>query len=713
MIHVDRNHATSISPHTTSNLILDNSPSSDQHSALSWSGPDHDGVPFYQEPEQHHDVPPTPLEPTAHNSTASSSEARPVTSPRANAPQDKASEDTSLEADAADSPSAGATASPGPANSTSPALQSTSSLTPPPDTTSPTSPTRAADADSKTSQTEDPELAAAVGDSDELEKASRASTPLSELSSAPEGDDQPISHFKDRGEEGRSSIGDGGTENPATVAPAVANGAEVGQQTVVQTVGTEAVPAPAPSMPSRTSNSDFAKALQSGIINGVEQPTGRVDTQFHSGARPNPKVVAILELNTHLLRVFMECQAHKVSVMDPRCQEYSARLQSNLTWLAAAADEGRRVSLSQIALPNMQPPPAMDFISTERIKQIYAELPMLFQKDLLRRDQGNATAPLKRDRTDESLSSAAMRQQSQQRAASQQKMPQNGFGQGPLPSLPPASASTPPMNSSSARVSPTSVAFPHSTQSVAGTLDQRPTMNTLSAQQHAQLASLNPQQRQLYLMQQHLLRTAGGGPQSTNIQNAPPLSGQERARALSASSPSHTPLPSHSSGLTGLDSSSFSAMKSHGMMPGGSRHSTPSDGGITSMTPHLQRSHSHLSDDFSGVVTPQQLQQQGMTHAQNLASYSGGGGSTGPSWSPHSVQHNQAPFGMTIPQPDIASTAPFAGVGGPVTSGSPWGSRSPDTLPGLSQAPSMMGLQHGLGEESSAADIESMFDWGQ
>ena len=58
----------------------------------------------------------------------------------------------------------------------------------------------------------------------------------------------------------------------------------------------------------------------------------------------------------------------------------------------------------------MQPPPAIEFVSTDRIHQIYAELPALFQKDLMRRDHlGNVSSSsqgptLKRDRPDELLS---------------------------------------------------------------------------------------------------------------------------------------------------------------------------------------------------------------------------------------------------------------------------------------------------------------------
>jgi hypothetical protein len=63
-------------------------------------------------------------------------------------------------------------------------------------------------------------------------------------------------------------------------------------------------------------------------------------------------------------------------------------------------------------LPTMDPPPPIDFTSTERIRHLYAELPSIFAKEIARRNQINTipplpqhtsapNTPLKRERSDE------------------------------------------------------------------------------------------------------------------------------------------------------------------------------------------------------------------------------------------------------------------------------------------------------------------------
>ena len=106
---------------------------------------------------------------------------------------------------------------------------------------------------------------------------------------------------------------------------------------------------------------------------------------------------------------------------------FATRLQSNLTWLASAAD-GHRQGVCQLCfrgsfkltrvnsmqnppLPAMDAPAAVDFISMDRIIQLYTDLPIIFAGDIARRQQVMASqAPLalsvpssnlKRDRTEE------------------------------------------------------------------------------------------------------------------------------------------------------------------------------------------------------------------------------------------------------------------------------------------------------------------------
>lgn len=117
------------------------------------------------------------------------------------------------------------------------------------------------------------------------------------------------------------------------------------------------------------------------------------------------KVVTILELNAELLKVGMEFQTRGMQVNDPRFIEFSRRMQSNLTWMAAVADS-ERGGLSA-TLPIMHPPPSLDFAPMERIYQLYSTLPTIFANDIARRQNSVArrsqspSVSLKRDRTDE------------------------------------------------------------------------------------------------------------------------------------------------------------------------------------------------------------------------------------------------------------------------------------------------------------------------
>ncbi|KAF9651802.1 hypothetical protein BDM02DRAFT_3184303 [Thelephora ganbajun] len=127
-------------------------------------------------------------------------------------------------------------------------------------------------------------------------------------------------------------------------------------------------------------------------INSVEQ---KLDT----------KVVTILELNAELLKAGMEFQTRGVPMNDPRFTEFSKRMQSNLTWMAAVADSDRG-GLS-VPLPIMHPPPSVEFASMKRIYQLYSTLPTIFANDITRRQNVVArrsqspSVSLKRDRADE------------------------------------------------------------------------------------------------------------------------------------------------------------------------------------------------------------------------------------------------------------------------------------------------------------------------
>ena len=192
MLHLDQNHTSLSSPHTKPSVIISNTPRPDQQGLLSWSNPNRDErQPFFQEPQEH---------PVAEKTST------PPIKPDVPAP----TTETPTESAAATGPAAPGNAEdpklsdplPSTPDATSPALESTSSLTPPPSTTSPAfSSVELPDgeplAQHQVEGTEEEEQIKA----DSGDKASQASTPLSELSSAPEADDPPTSDKKIENEE--------------------------------------------------------------------------------------------------------------------------------------------------------------------------------------------------------------------------------------------------------------------------------------------------------------------------------------------------------------------------------------------------------------------------------------------------------------------------------------------------------------------------------
>ncbi|KAF8075847.1 hypothetical protein FPV67DRAFT_1776494 [Lyophyllum atratum] len=237
---------------------------------------------------------------------------------------------------APDSPSA---PSPADANTASPTRDRSSSLSPAPETGS------AVDSPAVTDEKEgDAPVEAARQEEEEdeevrVEQASRQSTPLSELSPPPPDDDN---------------------EEPAKAEEEEVKAPE------------EPTPEPAPK-PERTPS-----------IGSPATPTPSSDPTKPTN---DPKVVSILELNLELLKICIEFQTRGLPMSEPRFSQYSVRLQSNLTWLAAAADHSRVGNHSNMLLPTMDPPPPVEFGNMDRIQQIYTDLPSIFAKEIARRHQ--------------------------------------------------------------------------------------------------------------------------------------------------------------------------------------------------------------------------------------------------------------------------------------------------------------------------------------
>ncbi|KAF6762472.1 hypothetical protein DFP72DRAFT_558704 [Ephemerocybe angulata] len=122
-----------------------------------------------------------------------------------------------------------------------------------------------------------------------------------------------------------------------------------------------------------------------GSFGGAANPDGASS----STAESDPKIAAMLEINAELLNICMAFQARGVPTSDMRYQQYQSKLQGNLHFLAQVMDPNAPQNASQMPHPHLEPPPAVDFASMDRIQQLYAGLPTLFAKEISRRQQMN------------------------------------------------------------------------------------------------------------------------------------------------------------------------------------------------------------------------------------------------------------------------------------------------------------------------------------
>ncbi|KAJ6543878.1 hypothetical protein B0H19DRAFT_289364 [Mycena capillaripes] len=205
-----------------------------------------------------------------------------------------------------------------------------------------------------------------------------ASTPLSELSPPPDDDDD-----------------DAATQGDAPNKPK------------------DSASSASASPPSKADDHDVKPSQQSSNLMPASSPSTRpsppidsIPTPSAAGTEPtspipgDPKVAVMLELNEELLKVCMEFQKRRMALSEPQFQAYSARLQSNLAWSASVVDHGRQGNQAT-PLPMMDPPPPLDFYATERIQELYMELPTVFARDIARRASISSSSPLKRERSDD------------------------------------------------------------------------------------------------------------------------------------------------------------------------------------------------------------------------------------------------------------------------------------------------------------------------
>ncbi|KAJ7762789.1 hypothetical protein DFH07DRAFT_1059468 [Mycena maculata] len=273
---------------------------------------------------------------------------------------------------------ASSSASPADGNSASPTRERSSSLSPAP------SPNVAPDAPP-----------AAV---------SRQSTPLSELSPPPDDDDDDAPKQEDSTSEK--------SQNALTSPPSKPDDHDAKPSQQSSNLMPTSSPSTRPSPP----------------IDSIATPSA-AGTEPTSPAPGDPKVAVMLELNEELLKICIEFNKRHIALAEPQFQAYSARLHSNLQWGAKAVDP---TFMNQIIpLPIIEAPPPLDFLPTDRIQELYQELPKVFAKDMARRASlSSSPVSLKRDRS-EDLPGDVM---NKRRDTGETKMPASMMPPPPIPS---------------------------------------------------------------------------------------------------------------------------------------------------------------------------------------------------------------------------------------------------------------------------------------
>ncbi|TFY52827.1 hypothetical protein EVJ58_g9794 [Rhodofomes roseus] len=436
MIHLDRGHPSAIAGHSKSNLILADPPHADQHSLLSWSPSTRTDTTFYHDSQEPFALTSDPAKHTIPSD--------PAPGQKQDQPAPATANHGPITPGDAEEPNLPEPSPSSPADPRSPVADTSSSLSPPPDAATPSAAAAAAAASDPGSNGDKPpgsggEAAGEVeapteGDkgssAEEVDKASRASTPLSELSSAPDDEEE----YKTK--EGGASVGgpspSGHKETHEADGPnkSAPQGATSKGHASAASNAQSPREAPPEASSSHSNPAKFASdARGSSIIHSssssVSSPFSQPDiaslgsdvtlpnhvSAASAGAKLDPKVVTTLELNNQLLSVMTALLNRGYSSENPLVSQYGAHVQSNLAWLAAAAD-GKEKGRNNVPLPKMTPPPRIDFLSMDRIHQLYSEMSAAFAKEIARRAQAGAASHgmslpgdlqngLKRNRPDE------------------------------------------------------------------------------------------------------------------------------------------------------------------------------------------------------------------------------------------------------------------------------------------------------------------------
>ncbi|KAF8259145.1 hypothetical protein EI94DRAFT_1790660, partial [Lactarius quietus] len=171
----------------------------------------------------------------------------------------------------------------------------------------------------------------------------------------------------------------------------------------------------------------------------LQEPTKRASFSAPVGPASNSKAAFILGLNAELLKICMEFQSRTIPTDDQRYEQsvllllqdlstkLTSALQSNLTWLAAAADAHH--TQNRHPLPIMQRPVHLDSlnVSTERVRQLYEAMPAVFARDIARAKgqpiPPQSTPNLKRERPGDESDVVMKRRDTGESVAPQGAMP--------------------------------------------------------------------------------------------------------------------------------------------------------------------------------------------------------------------------------------------------------------------------------------------------
>lgn len=259
----------------------------------------------------------------------------------------------------------------------------------------------------------------------------------------------------------------------------------------------------------------------------------------------------------------------------------------------------------------------------------------------------------------------------------------------------------------------------------------------LTPAQQANLASMNPQQRQLFLLQQQQMMR-GGNASNAAMMNQQMYNAAQQQRIAGSSPHMGSPMLG---GAT--DGANFpAALRSNPGVPGIARSArTPSDHAPSPMTPQLSQRGSGSMEDFQRVMMQQAQAQRNMAQGGGGMNQMGMGNvnAAWPQSQPNQMQPNQGSYGPMSPpgsasgyggmpggSPSIGGQqqwSPNASAPYPFNTGSPSANHSVEgTAPGSRQASATPAPHQQQqvsqnsplpGADQSGLNDFDIFDWGQ